>query len=588
MTSSLKNTGIKFWSRLRTRMAVSYVAVTLVIVLLLESFVIGVVLYAFTRSQFAGYLALTRADHAAQLYALQAAVQADRTALDPNTTFEPGQDASIGFEQEGAPPENWPPPEWSQQAGSQQEWPPQEWSQQEWPAGFSFFGLSVPYIEPGASAPNRPAFALLIDPAEQVLTSSYPDRYPAAMNPTQELSEDLPLIRSALAGNPDSAIRDTPQGRVASVARTIWSRDREPLGAVYIQAPAGGLPDTSFLTEVAGFVIPSAILWLCLMLPVGLLFGFLTTRGLIRRIERLAGATAQFTKGDTAQRVPVSRPDEIGQLEGQFNQMAEQLVDSFEQRQALAEQSARREERARIEQELTSACYIQQSLLPEAVPSIPGWQIEPFYRPAREVGGDLYDFLALPDGRLGIVIGDVTGKGMPAALIMATTCAMIRSAAPGIASPGEVLSWVNNLLEGNIASGTFATCFYAVLEPGSGRLRFANAGHSLPYLARDGEIHELRATGLPLGLLAEQSYPEQEVTLTADDRILFYTDGLVEAHAPDREMFGTPRLKRLLQEHSHAAGLLEFLLNRLEEFTGAGWEQEDDVTLVMVRRTGRP
>jgi serine phosphatase RsbU (regulator of sigma subunit) len=309
-------------------------------------------------------------------------------------------------------------------------------------------------------------------------------------------------------------------------------------------------------------------------------------RGVARRIERLAGATARFTQGDFSQRVPVSRHDEIGQLEQQFNSMAEQLVDSFNERQALAEQSARQEERARIEQEMLSAHYIQRSLLPESVPAISGWQLEPVYRPARLVGGDLYDFLHLPDGRIGIVIGDAKGKGMPAALIMATTSAMIRAAAQGTVSPGEVLALVNNLLQIHIPPGTFATCFYAILDPARGRLNFANAGHNLPYLARDSQVLELEAKGMPLGLMPEQRYPEQEVILAPHDRILFHTDGLVEAHGPGGEMFGFPRLKQLMQTNPRSDGLLELLLTELQDFTGSDWEQEDDVTLVLLRKTG--
>ena len=536
-------------------MSLSYVIVTLVIVLTLEALVLTVAFFVFTRSPLLGYLALERGNQAAQIYGLQAAVQATGEVLNPGTTFEPGQEASLSL------------------------------GQQNEPAEFLYLHLDVPYVEPGSSVPGRPAFALLIGPSEQVIASSYPDQYPASTNVAQILPEEMALVRSALAGTPDGEVKSAPEGRQASVARPIWGRDRDrqPLGAVYIQTPAGGLPDTNLLPQVGAFLVPSSLFWLCLMLPIGLIFGVLTTRGMIRRIERLVDATAGFTEGDFSQRVPVSKADEIGQLERQFNGMAEQLVDSFAQRQALAEQSARREERARIEQEMGSAHYVQQSLLPEEVPSIQGWQIEPFYRPAREVGGDLYDFLPLTDGRLGIVIGDVSGKGMPAALIMATTCAMIRAAAPGAASPGEVLALVNNLLQVNNAPRMFATCFYGILDP-AGRLRFANAGHDIPYLSRAGEIVELRARGMPLGLMPEQTYPEREVIIDKNDAILFYTDGLVEAHNTDREMFSFPRLQRLLRDHSHADDFIEFLLNELQDFTGPIWEQEDDITLVMLRK----
>jgi serine phosphatase RsbU (regulator of sigma subunit) len=537
-------------------MTFSYVVVTLVLVLLLEALVLTVVFWMFTRSPFLGYFALERADQAAQLYALQAAVEGGGTDLSPDTTFEPGQPGSLSLAEENDSPQ------------------------------LSYLHLAVPYVEPGASAPNRPAVALLIGPDEQVIASSYPDRYPVSTNIAQALpDEELALIRNALAGTQDGALRNSPQGRQAAVARTVWSRGQEPLGAVYIQVPVGGAPDANVLAQVGAVLIPSGLAWLCLMLPIGLIFGVLTTHGMIRRIERLAGATARFTRGDFSQRVPVSRRDEIGLLEQQFNGMAEQLVDSFAQRQASAEQSARREERARIEQELSSARYIQQSLLPKEMPSLKGWQIENFYQPAREVGGDLYDFVPLPDGRVGIVIGDVTGKGMPAALMMATTCAMIRAAAPGAASPGEILALVNNLLHVHISPGMFATCFYAVLDPAGSRLCFANAGHDIPYLSRNGEIIELRATGMPLGLLPDQSYPELELRVEKEDEILFYTDGLVEAHSPEREMFSFPRLQNLMRNNGHADGLIEFLLDELQNFTGEGWDQEDDITLVMMKRT---
>jgi serine phosphatase RsbU (regulator of sigma subunit) len=537
-------------------MAVSYVAVTLVIVLLLETVVVAVGFLVITRSPVAGYWAMQNAGQAAKVLALQAAVEAHGPALNPDTTFEPGQAATLSIQTEDDPPE------------------------------LSWFSLSLPYVPAGSTAPNQTAVALVIDPNGQVLASSHPDRYPPATEFAEAMPEGLPLLRDALGGQANGAVNQTPQGMVASVARTVWSEDGEPIGAVYIQTPAGGPPDTNVLTEVASVVIPSGLLWLCLMLPIGMAFGVLSTRGLIQRIERLAGATARFKEGDTSQRVPVTRADEIGQLEQQFNQMAEQLVDSFDQRQALAEQSARREERARIEQEMASAHYIQQSLLPEAVPPIPGWQIRTLYRPAREVGGDLYDFLTLSDGRVGMVIGDANGKGVPSALIMATACAMLRTAAPGAPSPGQVLAQVNDLLHVYIPRGTFATCFYANLDPASGRLCFANAGHNIPYLLRAGTIVELRARGMPLGLMPEQAYHEQEVTLTADDCVLFYTDGLVEAHDTARQMFGSPRLKRLLQEHAEADGLIEHLLGHLESFTGPEWEQEDDVTLVLLKKTG--
>src|ERR671921_1501130 len=173
-------------------------------------------------------------------------------------------------------------------------------------------------------------------------------------------------------------------------------------------------------------------------------------------------------------------------------------------------------EREHVEQELLVARRIQQASLPKEVPTLEGWEIAPHYQPAREVGGDFYDFFELDDGQFGLVVGDATGKGMPAALVMATTCGMLRAVAQvlGSFSPREVLAQVNEALLARIPLNMFVTCFYAILEPKSGSLKYANAGHDLPYLwHRGGDAEELRARGMPLGLMPGMSYEEKEITL---------------------------------------------------------------------------
>ncbi|HZB11357.1 MAG TPA: SpoIIE family protein phosphatase [Rubrobacter sp.] len=243
------------------------------------------------------------------------------------------------------------------------------------------------------------------------------------------------------------------------------------------------------------------------------------------------------------------------------------------------------QERERIEQELRVARQIQRSLLPEATPELYGWQLAAYYKPAREVGGDFYDFLELEDERLGLVVGDATGKGMPAALVMATTRGMLRAVAQSLDSPGEVLARVNDALCPDIPSEMFVTCFYAILDPKSGTLSYANAGHDLPYLWHEGDAKELRARGMPLGLMPEMSYDEREAVLREGDCVLFYSDGLVEAHDPHYEMFGFPRLGALIAEHGNQRSLVDSLLKELYYFVGERWEQEDDITLLTLERT---
>ena len=245
-------------------------------------------------------------------------------------------------------------------------------------------------------------------------------------------------------------------------------------------------------------------------------------------------------------------------------------------------------ERERVEQEMRVARRIQHASLPKEVPTLEGWQISPYYQPAREVGGDFYDFHFLSEGRLGLVVGDATGKGVPAALVMSTTLGMLQLAARALdsPSPGEVLEQVNETLLARIPSNMFVTCFYAVLEPKSGRLLYANAGHDLPYLHRGrGNAEELRARGMPLGLMPGMGYEEKETIVQAGEGALFYSDGLVEAHDPKGEMFGFPRLRELVAEHAEEGSLGDFLLEELYSFVGEVWEQEDDITLLTLKRT---
>ena len=247
-------------------------------------------------------------------------------------------------------------------------------------------------------------------------------------------------------------------------------------------------------------------------------------------------------------------------------------------------------ERERNEQDLRVARTIQQASLPKEVPQLEGWQIAPYYQPSREVGGDFYDFHLLSEGRLGMVTGDATGKGMPAALVMSTTCGMLQAVSQtsdsSSSSPGEVLKRVNEALTVRIPPNMFVTCFYAILEPNNGSLTYANAGHDLPYLWHSGECEELRARGMPLGLMLGMSYEEKETVLQGGDSALLYTDVLVEAHDPQREMFGFPRLQTLVSEHGEEERPLgELLLEELYSFVGEGWEQEDDITLLTLERS---
>jgi serine phosphatase RsbU (regulator of sigma subunit) len=245
------------------------------------------------------------------------------------------------------------------------------------------------------------------------------------------------------------------------------------------------------------------------------------------------------------------------------------------------------EDREREVRELSAARVIQHQLLPKEMPSLPGWRVAAYYRPARAIGGDFYDFLELPDGQLAIFAGDVTDKGIPAALVMATTHSILRGEAPGLASPGAVLERANDRLYPDIPPHTFVTCLYAVLDPASGRLLYANAGHNLPYVATADGVAELRATGMPLGAMPGMTYEENEAHLAPGDSVLLHSDGLVEAHDQSGEMFGFPRLQEIVESSRGGEHLIEECLAKLREFAGRDWEQEDDITLVVLQRDRR-
>ena len=164
---------------------------------------------------------------------------------------------------------------------------------------------------------------------------------------------------------------------------------------------------------------------------------------------------------------------------------------------------------------------------------------------------------------------------------------MLRAVAQALGSfsPGELLAQVNETLVTRIPQNMFVTSFYAILNPKSGSLTYANAGHDLPYLHREGAAEELRARGMPLGLMPGMGYEEKDIVLECGESVLFYSDGLVEAHDQRGEMFGFPRLRALVAEHGKERSLGNFLMEKLYSFVGEGWEQEDDITLLTLRRS---
>jgi serine phosphatase RsbU (regulator of sigma subunit)/anti-sigma regulatory factor (Ser/Thr protein kinase) len=269
-----------------------------------------------------------------------------------------------------------------------------------------------------------------------------------------------------------------------------------------------------------------------------------------------------------------------------LDNLAAQAAPALRIGQLVREQEAEAATRQRFEQELEVARLIQQNFLPKELPELPGWQVAAYYLPAREVGGDFYDVIPLPDGRVAFVVGDVTDKGVPAALVMSATRSVLRASAQRLMEPGVVLERVNEHLCPDMPDKMFVTCLYGVLDPASGLLRFANAGHDLPYVKTATGVVELRARGMPLGLMTGMAYEEKETVLAPGDSVLLHSDGIVEAHDPDREMFGFPRLKDTVAAGPGGQALIDRVLADLASFTGPDLEQEDDITMLTLERSG--
>jgi len=243
--------------------------------------------------------------------------------------------------------------------------------------------------------------------------------------------------------------------------------------------------------------------------------------------------------------------------------------------------------RQRLEQELAVGRQIQLTLLPKDLPAVPGWEFAAFYQPARQVGGDFYDFFALPGQRLGLVIADVADKGVPAALMMAVSRTIVRATAASGRRPAAALKLANTLMFKDSWSDLFVTAFYALLEPQTGRLAYANAGHNRPLWVQPstGQVHELAAHGIALGVLKAIKLEECEIGVAPGDTLVFYTDGVTEARNGKGELFWEERLRATLEAHAEdsAQKIQNAILAAVEEFTD-GTPLADDLTLFVIKR----
>lgn len=284
---------------------------------------------------------------------------------------------------------------------------------------------------------------------------------------------------------------------------------------------------------------------------------------------------------DNRMQAGIFRPDDLDMLQVVANTAAVAIENARLHEQAVVQ--------ARLERELEVAQQVQASLIPDQAPSVPGFELGARWRAAYEVAGDFYDFVPRPDGEMGIVIGDVTDKGVAAAFFMALARTTVRASLASQAEAVACLAQANRLLCADASSGMFVTLFYLGLRPGQCRVVGVNAGHNPPlwYRASRSELRALDRGGLPLGIEEAQTYADQEFEVEPGDILLLYTDGLVDAEDTDRQPYGLERLEAALRAQAErpAAELAAGLEAEVTKYC-RGAPAVDDVTLVVVRCTG--
>jgi phosphoserine phosphatase RsbU/P len=319
---------------------------------------------------------------------------------------------------------------------------------------------------------------------------------------------------------------------------------------------------------------------------VALVMGLALARSITSSIHELFMGTERVRHGDFTHRIGIMSSDQLGELAASFNQM----IGSIEN---LLQTAA---EKKRLEEELRIARQIQMSLLPRGTLDIPGLSVTALCVPAREVGGDYYDFFPLPLNKLGVLIADVSGKGTSAALYMAELKGLVLSLSQIYQSPRQLLMEVNRIISENLDSRSFITMTYAVLDLAAGTMTYARAGHTPLMHLRCGEgetgaVQTLIPSGMVLGLRipgAEQKFAElleeDRLDLGLGDVIVFYTDGITEAMNAESDLFGELRLSRIVQEHGHleSGELRERILREIEAFVGTA-DQHDDMTMILMK-----
>jgi phosphoserine phosphatase RsbU/P len=354
---------------------------------------------------------------------------------------------------------------------------------------------------------------------------------------------------------------------------------RVPIAALYQTYLVG--------TEEAGKVlftlIPILLGLLAVAELISFMIGFTINRRITQSVNDIYQGTMALQKGELQHRIPVRRHDQLGLLAHSFNQMSGSIT------RLLEEVS----EKKRLEQELEIAREVQASLFPKQLPHAPGVAVFGGCEPARVVSGDYYDFIFMDDTRLHIIVGDISGKGISAALLMANLQAAIRNQLMALKEPASnnpetslasLMEQLNQQIFENSPSEKYATLFALRYDAGTCRLAYCNAGHLPPYLLLNGSVKRLEAGGTVLGLFSDTAYTAASVELPAGATLAIFTDGVTEAVNENDEEFGEDRLLEALRESRAATpeGIYHHVINRVQRWQG-NMKQQDDITLIIAK-----
>ncbi len=306
----------------------------------------------------------------------------------------------------------------------------------------------------------------------------------------------------------------------------------------------------------------------------------LFSQAITRPLKRLSEGAEAIGSGDLAYRVDCGTRDEFADLASNFNQMAEDLHTMMED---LKRTTAERE---RLSRELEIARSIQESFLPDRAPIIKGFDLAARSVPALFVGGDFYDFIPIDEGRYGLVIADVSGKGVSAALFMALSRTLVRASTADEPSPAVAIAQANRLIYEDSRTSMFVTLFYAILDAHKRTLTYVNAGHNPPIFLRgdDHSITLLKAEGIALGVMEEIELQTIEIPLHEGDLLILYTDGVTEAEDKNQELYGEERLEKVMMEIQGrtASGIIDAVMEDIAAFVGDA-PQSDDITLLVMK-----